>query len=98
MATLNNGNPLDTSTDYVVANPDFANERTKKVLAQTTNTPTGLEQGATSVPYGYYDGAGIWRETTSNHTIQNSVVSKSINVPASFYQTTVLNVGARFAR
>lgn len=94
----NGGNPNQTSTDYVVANPNFSKEATSKVLAQTTNIPTGLEQGSRSIPYGYYDGAGIWRETTSNHTFPNSSVSKNTNVPASVYSQSVNNVGARFAR
>ena len=98
MSTLNNGNPNQTSTDYVVANPDFIKEKTSKVLAQTTPSESqpgvaagAVEIGAMSVPYGYYDGAGQWRETTSNHTFQNSVASR-ISLP------TVSNVGARFAR
>ena len=105
MSTLNNGNPLQTSTDYVVANPDFIREKTSKILAQTTPSESqpGVAAGAVNLgylskPYAYYDGAGIYRETVSNHNVPQNVDSLTSNVPASVYSTPVLNVGARFAR
>lgn len=93
------GNPKVTSPDYPVANPDFANEKSSKVLAQITNTQTGVEAGVTSVPFGYYDEAGRWYATTKGHVTPNNLsVAPNTNVPASVYPQTVSNVGARFVR
>jgi hypothetical protein len=93
------GNPKVTSPDYPLANPSFAIEKTEKVLAQTTNTQTGVEQGVTSKPFGYYDEAGRWYDTMIGHVTPNNLsVAPNTNVPASVYPQTVLNVGARFAR
>ncbi len=101
----NNGNPNNTSTDYVVANPDFTNEETSKVLAassQDTSQPGAgqgpLVLGITAKHYGYYDCAGIWRETQQGHVVQNTSQAEVINVPASVYSVPVLNVGNRFMR
>jgi len=105
MPILNNGNPLQTSTDYVVANPDFIKEETSKVLAQTTPSESQpgvaagpVEIGPLSVPFKYYDEAGRYLETTSNHAFPQDVTASFINVPASVYSQPVPNVGARFAR
>ena len=92
------GNPKETSPDYVVANPDFVKEKTNKILAETTNVPTGLEQGITSKQFGYYDEAGRYYDTMQGHVTPNNSNAQSVNVPASVYSQTVLNVGARFAR
>lgn len=105
MPILNNGNPLQTSTDYVVANPDFNNQKKEKVLAQTTPSESQpgvaagpVEIGPLSVPFKYYDEAGRYLETTSNHAFPQDANASILNVPASVYSQSVPNVGARFAR
>jgi hypothetical protein len=112
MPILNNGNGLQTSTDYVVANPDFANEATSKVLGQTSQSNSQLDAAAgpldlgyQSTPFTYFDeavsnitGLGRYYETTSNHNVPQNASALIINVPASVYPQSVANVGNRFMR
>jgi len=98
MSTLDNGNIKNTSTDFVVANPNFEGQKTDKVRGEITNTMTGQLSGHTPKPYGYYDEAGRWYEGGRGHAVNNGVPSSSVNVPASEYSVPVLNVANRFAR
>ena len=99
MATINNGNVQNTSTDYVVSNPEFVKNSTSKVLAQSNNSSMNNNiVGITPVKVGYFDGAGIWREGQRGAVISNSQESSFTNVPASKYATSISNVGARFSR
>ena len=103
--TLDNANRTGSSTDFVIANPDFNNEKNAKVLGQVSPSESQLdaaagplEIGALSVSFRYYDEAGRFYETTSKHTFENNQTSRFTNVPASQFPQTVANVGSRFMR
>lgn len=112
MSILNNGNGDQTSTNYVVANPDFIKEETLKVLgasSQDTSIPGDgngdIERGYSSSPFKYFDeavnietGLGRYYEGEKGHTIPQIATASNINVPASVYPQTVSNIGARFMR
>jgi len=112
MPILNNGNGDQTSTNYVVANPDFVKEATSKVLgasSQDTSVPGAgngdIERGYPSMPFKYYDeavsiqtGLGRYYEGQQGHAVPQIATASSINVPASVYPQTVSNIGARFMR
>src|SRR4051812_3898734 len=95
----------NSSNDIIISNEEFNDQKTEKILAQTVKSESQigvcagpLEIGPVSTPFSYFDEAGRFYKTNSNHSFQNSITAKNVNIPDSQNHQSIVSVGKRFMR